>query len=100
MRARTVALGTLFLFSAIALITAQTSQQGNDRFLQGQLTEKRDGVEAAILIYEEILQKFRDDRVLLAKTKLQLAFCYETLGEDKALQILKDLIKDYPEQTS
>jgi Tol biopolymer transport system component len=56
-------------------------------------------LEAAIEIYEGILQEFPKDRPVAAKAQLHIGLCYEKLGLREAQKAYQKVVDGYPEQT-
>src|SRR5512139_521956 len=65
------------------------------------LLETVDGnLQAAIDQYKKIVAENGGNRVVAARALLQLAGCYEKLGEAQARGTYERLIANYPEQTT
>lgn len=88
----------LFLtFAATALFTpGALAQSGEDLFQQALRTERLSGnMEAAVSLYEQIIEEHGDDRELSANALLQLARAYEALGRTEARRAYGTIASDY-----
>jgi Tol biopolymer transport system component/outer membrane protein assembly factor BamD (BamD/ComL family) len=93
---------TIALCMAIGLILGnyQAFAQTAEEFLaQGmQLEEVKGELDRAIEIYQTIIVKFPDNRLIAAKALLHIGLCSEKLGLKQAQQTFQDVINKYPEQ--
>lgn len=87
--------------SSAAFAPSAFAQSGEDLFQQALRTERLSGnMDAAIALYEQIVEEHGDDRELSANALLQLARAYEALGRTEARRAYGQLLDgyaDYPE---
>lgn len=84
--------------SSVAFAPDAFGQSGEDLFQQALRTERLSGnMEAAIALYEQIVEEHGDDRELSANALLQLARAYEALGRTEARRAYGRLLNDYPD---
>jgi Tol biopolymer transport system component len=89
----------VILFSLItaALATAQTSKE---LFQQGLVKERSEGkLEEAMQLYRRAAGTAGKDRALAAKVLMQLAACYEKLGNTESRKIYERVVREYADQT-
>jgi tetratricopeptide (TPR) repeat protein len=55
-------------------------------------------LDEAIKTYQQIVDKFPDDRKVTAEALLHLGLCYEKLGNQEAIKTYKRLVNNFPEQ--
>lgn len=94
---------TLAIFLAISLIFgsyrsfAQTAEELFPKAIQ--LEEVKGELEKAIEVYQEILDKFSDNRSIAAKAQFHIGLCYEKLGLKQAQKAYEEVIINYPDQS-
>jgi Tol biopolymer transport system component len=88
-------LGSLFLLSNVR--SQQTAGELFEKALY--VEEARGELQKAIDLYQEILQKFPQEREIAAKAQLHLGLCYEKLGLKQAQEAFQRVIDNYPEQS-
>ena len=91
------------LIIAIGLLAwtgaAVHAQSGNDLFQKALVKERTEGnIAEAIKIYQTIVQKYGADRKLAAKALIQMAECYQKLGDAESKKIYERLLRDYADQ--
>lgn len=91
------------IVAAVAILAlasgAMLAQNGNDLFQQGLVKERTDGDYAgAIKIYQSIVQKFSNDRKLVAKTLYQIGQAYEKLGNAEAKKTYQRITSEFNDQ--
>src|SRR5262245_14325425 len=96
MRLRSITIGLVLLPATVALVLAQ---RGQDLFTQGLGREKIGDYQAAIKVYERIIQDFPRDHSLVGKAKLHIGDSWLKLGEAKGMDFLNDVIHNYGDLT-
>ncbi|HGY57358.1 MAG TPA: hypothetical protein ENK44_16740 [Caldithrix abyssi] len=92
--ALTVILLLWIFYSVIAQVDA------SQLFLKACYEEEVNGdLQAAIAIYEKIIERYRSNRKVVAKAVLKMALCFEQLGDKKAEDLYRKILRDYKEQT-
>ena len=75
------------------------SAQGHDLFQKALSKERVDGqLTEAIALYERVVNEFALDRPLVAKALLQMARCYERLGNAAAQKTYDRIVREYADQ--
>lgn len=97
---------TVLLFAVVGALAAGASLTGQSRaaadlYQEGLHQEEIKGdLQKAIATYEQVLERFRDDRVVAARAQLHLGICYERLGQAKAArsayETLASAFADHP----
>lgn len=64
------------------------------------MMETKGDLKAAIGLFEEIIQKYPDERDYAAKSQLYIGMCYEKLGTAEAERAFNKVIDNYPEQNN
>jgi Tol biopolymer transport system component len=84
----------------VALVLAGAGQQSAEQIYKTGLYEEEVGgnLQKAIEIYQDILQRFPDNREIAAKAQLHIGLCYEKLGLKEAERAFQKVIADYPER--
>jgi roadblock/LC7 domain-containing protein len=75
-------------------------QSGNDLFQRALVKERTEGNFAeAIKIYKSIVDRYaKTDKKLAARALLQMAECYQKLGDTEAQRIYQQIVRDYSDQ--
>jgi Tol biopolymer transport system component len=82
-----------------ASVLAVGTQSGNDLFQKALLMERTEGnLPEAIKLYQRIVDKYAGDRKLAAQALMQMAQCYEKLGQAEARKTYERLVRDYADQ--
>lgn len=91
----------LTVFLSTIHIQAQQSQQA-EQLLQAAINKQvvEGDLEAAIEIYENILNRFPGNKPVAAKALVQLGQCYEKLGNEKAREAYERVLRDYGDQSA
>ncbi len=94
---------TFILIAFIAvLLTAfgfQTSPEFKVLFEKAKFTmETKGDLKEAIKLFNEIIEKYSDEREYAAKSQLYIGLCYEKLGLKEAQKAYQKVIDSYPEQ--
>ena len=55
-------------------------------------------LQKAIVLYEQILKQFPENREIAAKAQLHIGLCYEKLGLQEAPKAFQKVVDDFPEQ--
>lgn len=88
---------TAAIFMAFGL---QNSSEHKVLFEKAKFTmETKGDLKGAIKLFEEIIQKYPDEREYAAKSQLYIGLCYEKLGLKQAQKAFQAVIDKYPEQT-
>ncbi|MFQ6109735.1 MAG: tetratricopeptide repeat protein, partial [Candidatus Aminicenantales bacterium] len=90
----------------IAFITAvlmafgfQNSSEHKMLFEKAKFTmETKGDLKGAIKLFEEIIEKYSNERGYAAKSQLYIGLCYEKLGVKEAQKAYQKVIDNYPEQ--
>jgi len=82
------------------LTKAVFAQQTAEHLLQaGFYAEEIKGdLPEALKFYQKIVQDFPDNRRVAAKAQLQIAICYEKLGQQNAIVAYQKVLENYPDQ--
>ena len=86
---------------ALVLLTGAPAlaQTGHDLLQQALVMEQAEGnLQAAIRLYERIVQDFAADRPLAAKALVQMGQCYEKLGSQEAERAYRRVMSEYADQ--
>jgi len=90
------------IFLATLIFTASGFQNSSDHkvlFEKAKYTmETKGDLNGAIKLFEEIIQKYPDEREYAAKSQLYIGICYEKLGLEQAQQAYRDVINKFSEQ--
>ncbi|HEX9974619.1 MAG TPA: tetratricopeptide repeat protein, partial [bacterium] len=90
-----------FLNSLLSLFFEKLmSQESPAMLLQaGIFAEEVQGdLKKALSLYDNIVQKYSEDRPVAANALLHIGFCYEKLGKEKAFEAYQKILDDYPDQ--
>jgi Tol biopolymer transport system component len=88
----TVVTAGLLAWGASGLV----AQNGNDLFQQALVKERTAGdLNAAIALYQTIVQKHASDRALVAKALVQIGACYEKLGSGDAIKTYERVVREF-----
>ena len=87
---------------AVILLTAlfaMAAESGYDLFQKALVLERTEGkLTEAIKAYKQIAEKYPGDRKLAAKALMQMAQCYERLGQADARKTYEQLLRQYSDQ--
>jgi Tol biopolymer transport system component len=99
MKSKSIVFAGLALVVAFALSGAV--QQSAEQLYKSGLYEEEVGgdLQKAIGIYQDILQRFPDNREIAAMAQLQIGVCYEKLGLTQAQEAYQKVIEKYPDQS-
>lgn len=91
----------LTVFLSTTHVQAQQLQQA-EQLLQAAINKQlvEGDLEAAIEIYENILNRFPSNKPVAAKSLVQLGRCYEKLGDEKAREAYERVLRDYGDQSA
>jgi Tol biopolymer transport system component len=82
-----------------AASTPQNSAQYKVLFEKAKFTmETKGDLKGAIALFEEIIQKFPNERDYAAKSLYLIGTCYEKLGRDEARNAYERLLREYADQ--
>jgi Tol biopolymer transport system component len=86
----------LFTLMAVALAAAETPQE---LFQKGLVKERSEGkLDDAMQLYRRAAEAAGKDRALAAKALVQLAACYEKLGNLESRRIYERVLREYADQ--
>jgi Tol biopolymer transport system component len=96
---KTMLIVTVAVLASAILIQGALPQSGYDLYQQALLKEKTEGsLEEAIALYKRILKEHGQDRILTARTLVQLGKSYERLGNAEARAVYERLLREYADQ--
>jgi Tol biopolymer transport system component len=91
------------IFLATLIFTASGFQNSSDHkvlFEKAKYTmETKGDLNGAIKLFEEIIQKYPDEREYAAKSQLYIGICYEKLGQKEAQKAYQRVIKEFADQS-
>lgn len=88
-----------FLAFFISLALFATAQNPEQLFQEGLVKEEAEGaLTEAIEIYNQIVENTEASRPIRARALLQVASCYDKMGQQKARNAYEKLIRDYGDQ--
>ncbi len=93
---------TVMAFAAVVGLAfgLQNSSQHKVLFEKAKFTmETKGDLKGAIGLFEEIIEKYPNEREYAAKSQLYVGFCYEKLGFAQAQAAFQKVLDNYPEQT-
>jgi tetratricopeptide (TPR) repeat protein len=94
---RSILIFIVFLGPTIFIMAQE--QQSEKLFNEGIYQEEVKGeLKKAIKVYQEIVNKFRENRPMAAKAQLHIGMCYEKLGKQAAIKAYKKVIWEFPDQ--
>jgi len=92
-----IAVVLVFMFAGVSSGYAQ--QTAEQLYQAGLYKEEIEGqVDAAIKIYETIINQYPENRPVAAKTQLHIGLCYEKLGNAEARKAYESVVRDYADQ--
>lgn len=99
MQTKTIVCTAIVLF--LALVLSGPGQQSAEKlYKSGLYAEEVSGdLQKAIGIYQDILERFPENREIAAKSLLHIGICYEKLGTREAEKAFQRVINDFPEQS-
>src|SRR3989337_2271040 len=85
----------------LTFVLAGAGQQSAEQLYKTGLYEEEVGgdLQKAIGIYQDILQRFPDNRGIAAKAQLHSGLCYDKLGTSEAEKAFQKVLDNYPEQS-
>jgi Tol biopolymer transport system component len=90
----------LAAFAAVFAPAPTAAQTGYDLMQQALVKEQAEGnLQAAIALYERIVDEFAADHDLAARALFKMGACYEKLGRSEAQEAYRALLERYPDQT-
>lgn len=102
MKKRSIEKVLLVVFLGICLSIVAISQKTEDpSVLLRSAIEKEEvdgNLQAAIDIYQQIIEKFGDKSAVAAQAQFRIGRCYEKMGKREALEAYEKVIKNYPQQ--
>jgi len=89
----------VMIFSILAFLSGNIQQTAEQLYQSGIYKEEVEGdLEKAIVIYEQILKDFLENKTIAAKALYHIGLCYEKLGNQEAQKAYQRLIDEYPGQ--
>ena len=89
----------VLVFMFIGVSSGYAQQTAEQLYQSGLYKEEIEGeLDAAIKIYETIINQYPGNRSVVAKTYLHIGLCYEKLGSKEARKAYRKVVEDYPEQ--
>jgi Tol biopolymer transport system component len=103
MRFKKNILSAVLIFMAALIFLAfgyQNSPEHKVHFEKARYTmETKGDLKGAIKLFEEIIQKYPDERGYAAKSQYYIGICYEKMGRIQAQAMFQKVIEEYPGQT-
>jgi Tol biopolymer transport system component len=91
--------GVVFALMFVVVSSAYAQQSAEVLLQSGLYKEEVNGdLEAAITVYERVLQDFPKDRLAAAKAQLHIGLCYEKLGNAQARTAYERVVREYADQ--
>ena len=92
-------IGIVFAIAILMAFGFQNSSEHKVLFEKAKFTmETKGDLKGAIKLFEEIIQKYPDQRDYAAKSQLYIGLCYEKLGLKEAQKAFQKVVENYPEQ--
>ena len=92
--------GVVLALMFVVVSSAYAQQDAGVLLQSGLYKEEVNGdLEAAIKVYERVLQDFPKDRLVAAKAQLHIGVCYEKLGNAQARAAYESVVRDYADQS-
>jgi len=96
---KTLRVGMVCIALTVLMGRPALAQTGHDLLQQALVMEQAEGnLQAAIQLYERIVQDFRGDGALAARALVQMGQCYEKLGSQEAERAYQRVVSDYADQ--
>jgi Tol biopolymer transport system component len=90
----------VFIAAILMAFGFQNSSEHKVLFEKAKFTmETKGDLKGAIKLFNEIIEKYPDEREYAAKSQLYIGLCYEKLGLKEAQKAYQKVIDTYPEQT-
>ena len=94
---RTLSLATIF--AAVWLVSAALAETGNELFQKALVKERSEGnLKEAIKLYQQVVDKYGNDRALAAKALVAIGESQEKLGESEARKTYERIVREYKDQ--
>ncbi|MBL7185069.1 MAG: PD40 domain-containing protein [Phycisphaerae bacterium] len=89
----------IFLLAVVLPASGAKAKSASVLLQEGLFAEQMEGdLDAAIKVYERVLQEFPKSRAQAAEALLHIGLCYEKLGKQEAQKAYRRLIKEYADQ--
>ena len=89
-----------FMAAILMVVGFQSSPDHKVLFEKAKFTmETKGDLRGAIKLFNEIIEKYPDEREYAAKSQLYIGLCYEKLGLKEAQKAYQKVVDNYPEQT-
>ena len=96
---KTLRVGMICVALTLLMGAPALAQTGHDLLQQALVMEQAEGdLQAAIQLYERIVQEFGGDGALAARALVQMGQCYEKLGSQEAERAYRRVVSDYGDQ--
>jgi Tol biopolymer transport system component len=94
----------LTVIAVVGLLGALASAQGQadaDQLLQRARTKAvvEGKLDEAVKLYADIAAKFKSDRPTAVRALIEMADCYEKMGQAKARELYEQVVRDYGDQS-
>ena len=100
MNNKKVFIGIVFAIAISMAFSPQNSSEHKVLFEKAKFTmETKGDLKGAIKLFEQIIQKYPDQRDYAAKSQLYIGFCYKKLGLKESQKAFQKVVDNYPEQT-
>ena len=95
----------LIVIGVVGLLGAFASAQGQadaDQLLQRARTKAvvEGKLDEAVKLYADIAAQFRSDRPTAVRALIEMADCYEKMGQTKARELYEQIVRDYGDQAN
>jgi Tol biopolymer transport system component len=92
-------IAVILVFMFIGVSSGYAQQTAEQLYQSGLYKEEIEGkLDAAIKIYETIINQYPGNRSVAAKTQLHIGLCYEKLGNAEARKAFESVVRDYADQ--
>ncbi len=89
----------ILFFMFVGVSSGHAQQTAEQLYQSGLYKEEIEGkLDAAIEVYETIINKYQGNRSVLAKTYLHIGLCREKLGNAEARKAYEVVVRDYADQ--
>jgi Tol biopolymer transport system component len=87
------------VFAAVWFVSAALGETGNELFQKALVKERSEGnLKEAIKLYQQVVDKYGNDRALAAKALVAMAESQEKLGQAEARKTYERIVRDYADQ--
>jgi len=90
------------ILALLATITIHAAQKSDPARVMLEAARKREIIDgdlnAAIQQYKAVVDKFRNDRTIVAEALIHMAKCYQKLGDSEAQKIYERVVREFADQ--